>query len=75
MRVRALALVAVSVMFPAFASAVRCPDGSYVAGKQCKLTPGGGIVGGKSMKLCPDGKYVAGKRCKLQPDGSYTGED
>ena len=53
-----------------------CPDGSYVSGNRCNLTPNGGYIGGRSsrnMNLCPDGSYVSGN-CKLTPSGRYVGE-
>lgn len=54
-----------------------CPDGSYVSGTRCNLTPNGTYVGSgnghNSMTICPDGSYVSGNRCNLTPSGGYIG--
>jgi len=64
-----------------------CPDGTYVAGSTCHMTPNGGYVGGKpamapngnhvagsdKSTTCPDGPYVSGS-CHMTPNGRYVGD-
>ncbi len=50
-----------------------CPDGSYIAGSSCSMTPKGTYVDGEPQ-LAPDGTYVGGEP-SLAPDGSYVGGD
>lgn len=53
--------------------ATLCPDGSYVSGTSCYMTPKGTYVGGSSATLCPDGSYVSGGNCYMTPKGTYVG--
>lgn len=48
-----------------------CPDGSYVGGESCILSPDGTFVD-DAPNLAPDGSYVGGEP-ELAPDGSYVG--
>ena len=48
-----------------------CPDGSYIGGSSCNLTPKGTYVDGEPQ-LAPDGTYVGGEP-SLAPDGTYVG--
>jgi hypothetical protein len=48
-----------------------CPDGTYVGGKTCNMTPNGRYVGG-TPQMTPNGDYVGGKP-RIAPDGSYVG--
>ena len=50
-----------------------CPDGSYIGGSSCSMTPKGTYVDGEPH-LAPDGTYVGGEP-SLAPDGSYVGGD
>lgn len=66
---RLLILIAV-LAIPAFAQTL-CPDGSYVGGSSCNMTPKGGYVSGEP-ELAPDGSYVGGEP-HMAPDGTYVG--
>ena len=55
--------------------ATLCPDGSYVTGTSCYMTPKGTYVGGSNATLCPDGSYVSGNNCYMTPKGTYVGSN
>ncbi|KRB81331.1 hypothetical protein ASE00_15190 [Sphingomonas sp. Root710] len=48
-----------------------CPDGSYVGGSGCVMTPEGNYVGGTPM-LTPNGDFVGGTP-QMAPNGRYIG--
>jgi hypothetical protein len=64
-----LAILIAFMAIPAFAQTL-CPDGSYVGGSSCNMTPRGGYVNGEP-ELAPDGTYVGGEP-SLAPDGFYV---
>lgn len=65
-----LAALILTISVNTFASTM-CPDGTYVSGSRCIMTPDGTFVGGRPQ-LAPDGTYVGG-RPQMAPDGSYVG--
>jgi len=51
-----------------------CPNGQYVYGGNCQITPNGDYVSGanNSIKMCPDGSFVSGNNCLSTPSGGYV---
>ena len=72
---RSFAIVFVGLVSANSIAGTLCPDGSYVGGDTCSLTPGGRYVSGDNgaAQLAPNGQYVGGsKPMSLCPDGSYV---
>lgn len=67
-----LSLIFCASPFPSLAQTL-CPDGSYIGGASCSITPQGTYVDGEPQ-LAPDGTYVGGEP-SLAPDGTYVGGD
>lgn len=55
-----------------------CPDGSFVGGDTCVMTPGGKFVSGDSgsPQMAPNGRFVEGGGTpRMAPNGQFVGGD
>jgi hypothetical protein len=58
---KTLSIIFLSLLSISSIAGTMCPDGSFVGGDSCQMTPDGKFVsGGGGVRMAPDGSYVSG---------------